>query len=119
MEVQEKKAIKRVYHVRRLKKQKTDSKIVCLFYNSVVSSVLVYGLSSWFEALPDNSKRKCLKLQRQTCKITDEEMHASLEIPSNVYKQKCISLITKIVNDKDHYLHNLITVLPHGHLRVI
>ena len=59
------------------------------------------------------------KFQRQTCKITDEEVHASVETPSNVYKQKCISLITKIVNDKDHYLHNLITVLPHGHLRAI
>ena len=27
--------------------------------------------------------------------------------------------ITKIVNDKYHYLHNLITVLPHGHVRAI
>ena len=35
------------------------------------------------------------------------------------YVVKCISLITKIVNDKDHYLHNLITVMPHGHLRAI
>ena len=42
-------------------------------------------------------------------------MNASVEIPSNVYEQKYISLITKIVNDKDHYLHNQIAVLPHGH----
>ena len=51
VEVQEKIANKRMYHVRRLQKQKIDSKIICLFYNSIVSSVLViYGLSSWFEA---------------------------------------------------------------------
>ena len=109
----------RMYHVRRLKKQTIDSKGVCLFYNSVVSSVLVYGLNSWFEACTKQQKNKVSKLERQTCKITDEEVHESVEIPSNVYKQKCIglSLITKIVNDKDRYLHNLITVLPHGHLR--
>ena len=118
VEVQEKKANKRMYYVRRLKKQRIDCKI-CLFYNSVVSSVLVYGLSGWFEACTKQQKRKVSKFQCRTCKITDEEVHASVETPSNVYKQKCISLITKIVNDKDHYLHNLITVLPHGHLRAI
>ena len=99
MEVQEKKANKRMYHVRRLKKQKIDSKIICLFCNSVVSSVLVYGLSSWFEVYIEQQKKKVSKFQRQSCKITDEEVHASVEIPSNVYKQKCIRLITKIVND--------------------
>ena len=119
VEVQEKKANKRMYHVRRLKKQKLDSMIICLFCNSVVSSVLVYGLSSWFEACTKQQQNKVSKFQVQTCKLTDEEVHASIEIPSNVYKQKCISLITQIVNDKDHYLHNLITMLPHGHLRAI
>ena len=89
------------------------------FYNSVFSSVLVYGLSAWFEACTKQQKKKVSKFQRQTCKITDEEVHASVETLSNVYKQKCISLINKIVNDKDHCLHNLITVLPHGHLRAI
>ena len=118
-EVQENTSHKRMYHVRRLKKQKLDSKIICLFDNSVVSSVLVHGLSSWFEACTKQQQNKVSKFQRQICKVTDEEVHASVEIPSNVYKQKCISLITKIVNDKDHYLNNLITVLPHGHLRAI
>ena len=114
MEVQEKKANKRMYHVRRLQKQRIDSKIICLFYNSVVSSVLVAGL----KPVP-NRKKKVSKFQRQTCKITDEEVHTAVETPSNVYKQKCISNIAKIVNDKDHCLHNLITVLPHGQIRAI
>ena len=60
VEVQEKKANKRMYHVRRLKKQRIDSKIICLFYNSVVSSVLVYGLSGCLNPVPNNRKRKCL-----------------------------------------------------------
>ena len=85
----------------------------------MVSSVLAYGLRSWFEACDKKLKSKVSKFQHQTCKITYQEVHASIEIPSNVYKQKCTNLITKIVNDKDHYLHNQITVLPHGHLRTI
>ena len=91
--------------------------MICLFYNSIASSVLVCGISSWFEACDNKPlENKESKLQRQTCKITNGEGHALVEILSSVYDRKCISLITNIVNDKDHYLHNQITVLPHGHL---
>ena len=72
-----------------------------------------------FEACNKQLKNKVSKFQHQKCRITDEEVHASVEIPSSVYEQKCSSLIIKIVNHKDHYLHNLNTVLPHGHLRTI
>jgi len=46
-------------------------------------------------------------------------VHASVEIASNIYEQKCIRLINKIVIDKHHYVHNQVTVLPHGHLKVV
>ena len=46
-------------------------------------------------------------------------MPAVVEIPRNVYKQKCVILITKTVNDKDQYLHNQIAVLPNDNLRTI
>ena len=77
------------------------------------------GMSSWSKACDRKLKNKASKFHHQTCKITDEEMNALVETLSNVYEQKCITLITKIVNDKDHYLHNQITVLPHGHLRTV
>ena len=114
-----KNANKRMYHVRKLKSKDIHSKIICLFYNSVVSSVLVYGLSSWFEACDKQLINKLSKCQSQRYKTTDEEVHAPVEIPSNVYEQKCISLITKSVHGKDHYFHNLIIVVPHGCLRTI
>ena len=84
-----------IYNVKQIGIKKIDSKIICLFYNSVVSSVLVYRLSSWFVACAEQQKKKVSKFKRQACKITGEEVHASVEIPSNVYKQKRISLITK------------------------
>ena len=119
IEIQEKKANKRMYHVRRLKKYKLDSNIICLFYNSVVSSVLVYSLSSWFGACDKKQKDILSKFNRQVCKITSEEVHPKIEVPSNIYEQKCISLITKMLHDQDHYLHHQIIALPHGRLRSI
>ena len=45
---QVKKADQRMYHVRHLRKFQIDYKILCLFYNSTVSSVLVYAVPCWF-----------------------------------------------------------------------
>ena len=80
VEVKKKKANKRMYHVRRFRK--------CLFKNnSVVSSVLVYGLSSWFEACDKQLKIKISIFHYQIYKlITNEEVHIVVEIPSNVYE---------------------------------
>ena len=110
VEAQTKKANKRMYNV----------KILCLFYNSVISSVLVHAIPCWYEAC-DKKKLKgsVAKFCDKVCKITDVSVHESIEQPSNVYITKCKSLITKIVNDHDHSMHKYITVLPHGNLRVV
>ena len=42
---QVKKADQMMYHVRRLSKLEIDNEILCLFYNSTVSSVLVYAVT--------------------------------------------------------------------------
>ena len=119
VEAQSKKANQRMYHVRRLKKLKIDSKILCLFYNSVISSVLVYAIPSWYDACDTPLKGKISKFHVKVCKMTDVSVHELIEQPSNVCSKKCLSLITKIVNDHDHALHNYITVLPHGRLRTV
>ena len=119
VEAQTKKANKRMYNVRRLKKLKIDSKILCLFYNSVISSVLVYAIPCWYEACDKKLKGSVAKFYDKVCKITDVSVHESIEQPSNVYITKCKYLITKIVNDNDHSMHKYITVLPHGNLRVV
>ena len=62
VEAQTKKANKRMYNVRRLKKLKIDSNILCLFYNAVISSVLVYAIPCWYEACDK-------KTERISCKI--------------------------------------------------
>ena len=65
MTAQVKKADQRMYHVRRLSKLKIDNEILCLFYNSTVSSVLVYAVPCWFN-------QKCKSL---ISKIVKDETH--------------------------------------------
>ena len=48
VEMQISKASKIMYHVYCLKKLNVDSKIICQFYNSILSSVLTYATSSWY-----------------------------------------------------------------------
>ena len=117
VETQTKKANKRMYSVRRLYKLKIDSKILCLFYNSVVSSVLTYAITSWFDACDKNLKKTICKFHSKMCKMTNASIHKFIEHPNDIYKRKCLSLINKIVKDQDHVMHKYISVLPHGHLR--
>ena len=60
VEAQTKKANKKMYNVRRLKKLKilVDSKLLCLFYNSVISSVLVYAIPCWYDACDKKKNKK-------------------------------------------------------------
>jgi len=117
VKAQAKKANQRMYFVRRLRKLKVDSKIICLFYNSVVSSVLVYAIPSWYDACGTVLQGTISNFHHKTCKLTVDSVHASIEMPHRVCRQICVSLITKFVNDKDHALHNYIHILPHGNLR--
>ena len=117
--IQTKKANKRMYYVRRLYKLKIDSKIICLFYNSVVSSVLTYAISSWYNACDKNLKNSICKFYEKMCKMTNTSVHKSIEDPSDVYKNKCKSLIAKMVEDQDNVMNRYISVLPHGNLRSI
>ena len=107
-----------MYNVRRLKKLKIDSKILCLFYNSVISSVLVYAIPCWYDACDKKKLQESIaKVHDKVCKITNVSVHESIEQPSNVYITKCKSLITKIVNDHHHSMHKYITVLSYGNFR--
>ena len=117
VETQTKKASKRMYSVRRLYKLKIDNKILCLFYNSVVSSVLTYAITSWFDACDNNLEKTICKFHSKMCKMTNVSIHKFIEHSNDIYKGKCLSLIDKIVKDQDHVMHKYISVLPHGHLR--
>ena len=114
--VQVKKADQRMYHVRRLSKLKIDNEILCLFYNSTVSSVLVYDIPCSFNLCDKKQKKEVCKFVKRMKKMTGDCNR--VENPRMISTKKCKSLISKIVKDETHPLCPYITTLIHGHLRV-
>ena len=113
---QVKKADQRMYHVRRLSKLKIDNEILCLFYNSTVSSVLVYAVPCWFNLCDKKQKKEVCKFAKRMTKMTGD--CNKVENPRMISTKKCKSLISKMLKDETHPLYPYITTLPHGHLRV-
>jgi len=113
---QTKKADQRMYCVRRLRKLKIDNEILCLFYNSVVSSVLVYGVPCWFNLCGKELEKDVRKFAKRMNKMMDDCIE--VENPRTVTSTKCKSLTSKIVKDETHPLYPYVTTLPHGRLRL-
>jgi hypothetical protein len=114
IETQIKKANKRMYHVRCLRNLHVDNKIICMFYNSVISSVLVYAISCWFSGCSDKLKKDVSKFRKKICKMVSVEYHDAVDVPSIIYEKKCTSLAVKILKDSSHPLHDYFNLLPHG-----
>ena len=112
-----KKINKRFYFVRCLRNLNVDRLLITLFYNSVISSVICYALSVWWNCCSKTQRNKILRIRERICKIVcdDENVHD----PVIVYRDRCRSLATKIIKDKSHPLNCYYSFLPHGHLLVL
>ena len=114
LNLQIKKATKRMYHVRCLKNLHVNSKIICMFYNSIVSSVLTYVISTWFDACDSKQKKILQKLRKKVCRMVSPEMRHQIEDLETVKNKKSICMLEKIMSDQHHPLHDFINLLPHG-----
>ena len=111
---QVKKANKRFYHVRCLRKLHVNPRIISLFFNSVVSSVLLYSVACWFNSLTEKNKKEVSKLSRKVKKMISPEFHHLVDNPATVHLNQCLSLANRIISDSSHPLHQFFNVLPSG-----
>ena len=109
-----KKANKRMYHVRCLKKLHINSKLITMFYNSVVSSVLVYALPCWYSSCTEKDKKEICKFKKKLCRMIAPNYHTTVEDPTNSHQTKSIALANRIIQDPTHALHQYFKLLPHG-----
>ena len=109
-----KKANSRMYLVRSLWKLNINSKILVLLYNSIVSSVISYVITTWFNACTDHQKKAIGKFKRRMCKLIRSDYTDSVEIPQLVCETKSLSAVTRIMSDNTHPLHYCFSLLPHG-----
>ena len=85
-----KKCNKRMYHVRCLKKLNIDHKIIVLFYNSVISSLLTYAISSWYSACSDKLKNDVNKPGKKVSKMLCPMYKESVIVPKFVYEKSVV-----------------------------
>ena len=111
---QTKKANKRMYHVRCLSKLRVDNKIIAMFYNAVVSSVLTYAISCWFTSCTVKEKKRVDKFRKKTCKLVTADYRDSIYNISNIHSKQCLSLLARILKDPSHPLHTFFRFLPSG-----
>jgi hypothetical protein len=76
---QVKKGNKRLYHVRCLQKLNVDPKIMCMFYNCVISSVLVYALVCWYGSCSKQNKSAILKVRKRCKRIVGKHWEDTLD----------------------------------------
>ena len=112
VELKLKQSNKRLYCIRQMKKNKVKKKLIEMFYNAMIPSVLLYACSGFFNLLTkslkhdlDRPRRICTKL------IGDGENLVKQDV---MYKNATLSLAAKIIKDHDHPLCSQYVLLRSG-----
>ena len=108
-----KKANKIMHLVYSLYKLHVDCKLISLFYNAVVSTVLSYAMSCWYAGCTNEMKKDVRRFHKKICKLCPTESIPSFD---DIFSSKCSALCTKIMKDSDHPLHQYFKVLKHHDL---
>ena len=108
-----KKANQRLYFVRCLRRLSVDVRLINLCYNSLISSVLLYAVSVWFESCGEGLRKDTVKIRKKAERIVGTNDGLLIE-PRVAHKNKCIALLNKISSDDTHPLFKYFRMLPHG-----
>jgi hypothetical protein len=112
--VQFKKAASRFYHIRCLRNLKIQDDLICLVYNALVSSVLMYAVSCWYNSCGEHNRKKLNSWRKRLCKMVKPDLHVKIENPCDIYENTCIKLAKRILQESDHPLCIYYNLLPHG-----
>ena len=109
-----------MYHVRYLAKVNVDHKIICYFHHSVISSVLCYAISCWFNACSVKDKLSIEMFRKRVLKLTNPNCENIILNVHDVHNNQCLSLLRRILSDNVHPLYNCFKMLRNtGRMNVI
>ena len=106
-------------HVKCLKKIQIDYKILCLFYNSVISRVLTYGIPCWFAGCHKKLKKSINRFPKKMSKLVDSKVGFLIKQPVVILETKCFKLLLKAVADDVYPLHGCVSILPPGRSKML
>ena len=107
-----KKAQKRLYCIRALKKLNVDTAIISHFYNATMSPTLLYACIGFYGLLPLYLRRELDRPRRICSKILGTEN--DLNINEEMYKESLLRKGISIMKDNCHPLHEEYEMLPNG-----
>ena len=93
---QTKKCSKRLFLLRQLDKLKVDSKILCLYYNAMISSVATYVIGSRYNSCGTTLLHQLAQIEKQAKKLIRKQDHQTLLAPDSVYKRSATASTKKI-----------------------
>ena len=104
-----KKINQRVYFVRQLHRLNIDTKIMELFYNAIIQSVISFSITCWYGNCTQDSKHKIMKVINTSRKLGINNFSLD-QIYVTFSKIRC----NTIIKDSQHPLNNSYQLLPSG-----
>jgi hypothetical protein len=104
-----KKINSRVYFVRQMKKLDIDTKIMDMFYNAIVQSVISFSITCWYGNSTNEAKSKICKVIK-ACRRLGVSCMSLYDVYEKYSQLRC----TTILNESEHPLHDSYTLLPSG-----
>ena len=105
-----KKARKRMYFLRKLKKFGLRRKILLQFYRAVIESALCFSLSVWFGSTTKDQQKHLSRVVKNAERIIGCELPS----PEEMYLKRSVVSSKRIIADQSHPAHGLCQLLPSG-----
>lgn len=101
----------RLYFLRRLMLFGVSQKIMLLFYQAVLGSLLNYGMQAWYGNLSVRSKSQLVCLVKVAMKVIGVREYTPLQ---SIYESLVLKNAQTIVSDSSHVLFSTYQLLPSG-----
>ena len=105
-----KKAQKRLFFLRQLKKFGLPRATLIHFYTAIVESILTHSITVWFKAATAKDQGRLQRVIRSAGRV----IGSSLPSLESIYKTRVLRRARKIMADPSHPGHGLFTLLPSG-----
>jgi len=105
-----KKINQRMYILRKLRSFEVSKKTMLQIYNSLIKSVITFGITVWYGGCGVKEKAKVGKLIKESSKI----INCPLEGIDNLHQKQLLNKAFSIINNKNHALYEEFKMLPSG-----
>ena len=105
-----KKAQQRLFFLRRLRKTKAPTPIMCSFYRGTIESILTSCITVWF----GSCTASCRKTLQRTVRAAEKIVGAPLPSLQEIYNTRLTRKALQIAGDTTHPTHGSFCLLPSG-----